>query len=305
MERRSTASGWLPQLAAATVVSLALYYPQALLLLLKLGEVFGGVFDTSVPAFPLAGMFFVVIFIALRRDEFLRRLEARGRDAAVASLGVALAALPLVPLLAAGQLFAGSYAYAAVALASCWVGVLAVVRPSTLGFLWPYLALFVAAVGSVSLLTAVAGDPLAIVVASVSGAMTWLFGLPVQWSSVFITFSPAGSGPIELFISQECSGIASVSIFLLLVGLMHLDMGATRRSTVVMAAGGTALFVFLNAARVVVLIAGGIYGGQDLLWSLHGWVGYEFYIMGNSFLLLVYTRTTGAVARPGQPSARL
>ena len=50
----------------ATVVTLALYFQQALLLLLKLSEVFNGVFDTSVPTFPLAGMMFVLVFILLR-----------------------------------------------------------------------------------------------------------------------------------------------------------------------------------------------------------------------------------------------
>ncbi|MDG6982724.1 MAG: exosortase/archaeosortase family protein [Nitrososphaerota archaeon] len=270
----------------ALAASLVIYNQQALLLFLKVGEVFSGVFDTSVPAFPLAGMLFVLIFIAFRRAEFSRLLASRRRSNAIVATGIAMAALPMPALLVFGAQLSGSYVYAAFALVTCWVGVMVALRPAVFRFLLLYLVLYLATVGSVGALTSAFGDPLALVVAWISSGITTVFGLPVEWSSVYITFVAAGGSIVNLYISQECSGIASVSIFLLLVGLMHMDLKPRRVTTVLMAAVGSVLFVFLNAFRIVVMIAGGIYGGVDLMWNLHGWVGYVFYVIGYAAILL-------------------
>ena len=278
----------LAPLVAATVVSLALYSQQALLLLLKVGEVFNGVFDTSVPAFPLAGMFFVVMFIALRKADFVESLRPRRWDAEIGALGVVMAVVPLVALLGAGGALDGSYSYAAMALATGWVGVLVAMRPKSLSFLWPYLLAFLLAVGAVGLLTTAFGDPLAVVVAWLSRAMTSALGLNVAWTSVYMSFTAAGGVPMSLYISQECSGMASMSIFLLLIALMHLDVRPSLGVTAMFAVGGSVLFILLNSLRVVVLIIGGIYYGEGVLWNLHGWLGYVLYVAGYMVILLLY-----------------
>ena len=275
-------------LVVATAVSLTLYSQQALLLLLKVGEVFNGVFDTSVPAFPLAGMFFVVVFIALRKDEFVESLRPRAWDAGIGVLGIVMAVVPLVALLGAGGALDGSYSYAAMALATGWVGVLLAVRPASLSFLWPYLLAFLLAVGTVGLLTTAFGDPLAVVVASISRVMTSALGLSVTWTSVYMSFTAAGGVPMSLYISQECSGMASMSIFLLLIVLMHLDVRPSLGVTAMFAVGGSVLFILLNSLRVVVLILGGIYYGEGVLWNLHGWLGYVLYVAGYMVILLLY-----------------
>ncbi len=289
-------------LGIATVVTLALYGREATLLLLKVGEVVNGVFDTSVPAFPLAGLLFVVFFVGMRWKDFRAALSDGRAEMRTRAVGLALVVLPLVPLLLFPGELLGSYAYAAVALATCWTGSAAATRPATLRFLLPYLLAYDVTIGSVSLLTAVAGDPLAVVVAALSGAMTWILGLPVHWSSVNIAFNAAGGSPVSLYISQECSGIASVSVFLLLIGLMHIDLRSDARTTVSIAVWGAALFIFLNALRVVVIIAGGLYGGVGLLWNLHGWVGYALYVGGYSLVLLAYSRSARRLTSPGAPA---
>lgn len=280
-------------LIAATAISLGLYSSQALLLLLKLGEVLGGVFDTSVPAFPLAGMLFVLIFIALRRKELERLMRSGERKNWITATGVVMTFLPLLALRASGSLLSGSYVFAAIALTTCWVGVMVALRPSVFRFFIPYLLFYVAAIGSVSLLTSTLGDPLAAVVASISEGVTTAAGLPVHWSSVYMTFVAAGGSQVSLYISQECSGIASVSIFLLLMGLMYLDLKPRAGTAVLTAALGFLLFVILNSLRVVTIIVGGIYGGTDLLWNLHGWVGYVYYIIGYAAILLFFTGRIG------------
>ncbi len=170
-------------LAAATVITAILYSGQVLLLALKLGEVFGGVFDTSVPAFPLAGMLFVLIFIGIRKAEFVALLDDRKRDTVVSGASAVMAVIPLGASFVFGQQVA-SYAFAGLALATCWVGLVIAIRPTTLRFLTPYLALYLVAVSSVGILTVAFGDPLAMVVASISQGITSLFHIPVQWSSL-------------------------------------------------------------------------------------------------------------------------
>jgi exosortase/archaeosortase family protein len=273
----------LPAVAAA--VSVALYAPQAL-------QLFFLGFENYEAALPLAGLLFVWVFIGLRRKEFAQLLNTKGRSAVVVAAGATMAVAPLVPILLHYPL-AGSFAYAGVAIATCWVGVMVVLEPNTFRFLLPYLAAYLATVGTVTTLTNVAGDPLAYVVAYVGSAMTSVSGLPVHWSSVFFSFTGAGGNPVNLYVSQGCSGTVSVSIFLLLMGLMYLDVKERPWTIISLAFGGALLFVFLNALRVVTIAVGGIFWGVDLQSGLHQWVGYAYYAMGYSLVLFVYSRSRG------------
>lgn len=287
----------LAPVVAATVVSLALYSRQALLLFLKIGEVFGGVFDTSVPAYPLAGMLFVLVFLALRRGEFASLLLTDSREIGLRAVGVCVAVAPLAALLAAGPELSASFAFAGLALVCCWVGVLTALKPSVFRFLAPYLLLYLLAVGMIGVLTEYFGDPLAVAVASIGATLTSAFALPVQWSSVYISFTSAGGSPVSLVITQECSGMASMSIFLLVLGLMHLDTRSDAKTSLLFAIGGSALFLLLNALRVFGLILGGLYVGTAFMWNLHGWLGYVLYVVGYVAILLLYT---GRLKPPGQ-----
>ena len=280
----------LVPLIVASGLSLIIYFQEALTLLLKAGEVLNGVFDTSVPAYPLVGMFFVMVFLALRRKEFGKLIGDRRRSTSVSVAAVCMALLPLAALFFSGWSFAGSYAFAGIALVVCWVGILVALRPSLASFLLPYLGIYVVAVGSVDLLTGSVGDPLAGAVAAMSSAITTFLHIPVQWSSTSLAFVAAGGQQISLYVSQECSGIASISVFLLLMALMHLDVRPTVRVSIVFAVGGSLLFLLLNAVRVVMLIEGGILGGEGWMWNLHGWVGYPLYIFGYTLIVLAYMR---------------
>ena len=295
-------------LIGATVVTLLVYNQQAALLLSKVGEVITGVFDTSVPAFPLVGMFFVLMFMAFRKNEFRERLTVGEADPFVRIAGAAMAAIPLMATIFIGSA-TNSYAFAGIALVTCWAGVAIAIRPSLFAFLFPYLVLYLATIGTVGVLTSAFGDPLAIVVAAVSEGLTAMFHVPVQWSSVYISFVSAGGSPVNLYISQECSGIASISVFLLLIGLMHLDIRPRLRVSAAFAAGGSALFLILNSLRVVILIVAGIDYGQALLWNLHGWVGYVLYIAGYLTLVVAYFRVksgrNAAFPRAGVTATRL
>jgi len=297
--------GQLAPLVTATSLTPVIYGQQTVSILLKVGEVFSGVFDTSVPAYPLAGMLFALMFISLRRREFSALLADTNRDWGIMAVGVSIATIPFFAVLAIGSLFNDSYPFAGIALVCSWVGLVVALRPSLFRFLSPYLLVYLVAVGFVGLLTEALGDPLAIAVAAISNAITSLLRLPVQWSSVYISFMAAGNAPVSLYVSQECSGIASMSIFLMVIALIHLDMKPSLRASLLFAAGGSILFILLNSLRVVGLIVGGITGGVDLMWNLHGWLGYALYILGYSVIILFYTRIKKAdFPVAGQPFGR-
>jgi exosortase/archaeosortase family protein len=274
----------------ATMVTLALYYQEAALLLSKVVEVFNGVFDTSVPAYPLAGMLFVLIFLIIRRRELFLLLSDNEGDLVARAAGLAIALIPLATLLGTGTALTGSYSFAGLALVCSWAGFAVAARPSLFGLLWPYLIMYLVAIGLVGVLTDAFGDPLALAVASISRAFTWAFGLPVQWSSVYISFIAAGGQSERLVITQECSGVASMSVFVLLTGLMHLDVRPKLWESAAFALGGSLLFLLLNSLRVVVLIVAGLDSGLGMLSNLHGWVGYLFYVVGYSLVIALYFR---------------
>lgn len=282
-ERKAgTKRGLLALPVIAAIASVALYSSQATqLFYLGLTN-----YDAGLP---LAGLAFIWVFIALRRHEFVSLLKVRKWSATSAAAGATLVVIPYLPVLL-GYPLAYTYAYSGVAIATCWVGVMVLLEPKTFRFVLPYLGAYGAAVGTATYLDSVAGDPLANVVAGISKAMTSLTGLQVQWSSVFFTFNAAGGKAVTFFISQECSGTVSVSLFLLLLGLMYLDSGGQPRTTIALAVGGTFLFIFLNALRVYTMIVGGIFVSLGLLDSLHQWVGYVYYAIGYSVIILLYTR---------------
>jgi exosortase/archaeosortase family protein len=278
-------------LAAASAFSLLVYGQYAVRLGLKIDEVFNGVFDTSVPAYPIAGMLFVAAFAGIRWRELRVLLSDVSRNRAGSSLGVAMAVLPAFIGFAFASSLGSSYSFAGVAIATSWAGVVVALRPSSFRFLLQYLLVYVISVGSVGALTAALGDPLSGAVASVSSAITILLRIPVVWSSTSFSFvSPTGQ-PFSLYISQECSGMASISIFLLLIALMHLDLRPRAWVSLLFGAAGSLLFLILNSFRVVFIVLGGIVGGADLMWSLHGWVGYVLYLAGYTGIALLYTRT--------------
>ncbi|MDA4126929.1 MAG: archaeosortase/exosortase family protein [Thaumarchaeota archaeon] len=288
----------------ATSATLLLYWVQAILLFSKAAQVVVGVFDTSVPAYPLVGMFFVGFFLYLRRSEMGKDSAPSKRSPSVRVLGLLVALLPLGFTITLQNPFLNSYAFAGVALVAGWFGLILFLRPTAFKLLTPYLLIYVVAVTSVDAVTITLGDPLSSIEASISAVGTFLVGLPVQWSSTSLQFTALNGQAVALYISEECSGAASISIFLLLVALAHLDLKTELRKTFIIASVGTVALLVVNAVRVVIVIGGGYFGGLDLLWSLHGWVGYALYIAFYALALVFQMRWSPGGLAPLPPSLR-
>jgi exosortase/archaeosortase family protein len=278
-------------LVLATASAVAVNFGGVALLLSKVGEMIGGVFDTSVPFYPQVGLFFVLVFLLLRRREIARGLQDKRRVAVLQWAAFATALIPAAILLGPANFLTGSFVAEGVAVAVSWFGFVVALRPSLFRILVPYLVVYVVAVVSVNAIQTVVGDPLASIVAVISSGGTALAGLPVTWHASYFTFTTLGGVPMSLYISDACSGIASVSIFLLLLALMHVDLRAKPSTTLAAAALGTVALVFLNALRVVVVVWGGYVYGPDTLWSLHGWLGYAIYLAFFTVAVVLYTRS--------------
>jgi exosortase/archaeosortase family protein len=290
---------------AATIATAVLYFGAVAELLSKAGEMLGGVFDTSVPFYPQVGLFFVFVFLLLRRRELYQRLGSQPSAIGLRAAGLLVAVAPAVALFAVtGGITTSNFVVSGVAVALGWFGFLAAIRPATMKFLLPYLIIYVVAVVSVNAVQTLIGDPLAGAVAAISSAGTYFAGLPVSWHATYFTFTTLGGVPMSLYISDACSGIASVSIFLLLLALMHVDLGAKVSTTLEVAVAGTLALVFLNALRVILVIWGGYVYGPDMLWNLHGWLGYAIYIGFFAAIAVIYTRMQPA-SGPGPVASTL
>jgi len=282
----------------ATALTLIVYWPEVVQLLGKVDQALNGIFDTSVPAYPMVGLFFFLFFVLMNWRKFIKRLEEdQERQPVLRGFAVVIGLLPLAYKLALpDQALASGNVFAAVALASAGAGFLVAMRPAVARFLAPYYAIFVAAVVSVNLVQEYVGGSLSDIEAVVVSGMTRLTGLPVSWSGTYLAFTSLAGIRISLLITEACSGLASTSIFLLLLGFMHFDLKPSATTTAKFAVAGFLSLVIINALRAYALIAGGFFYGPGMLWNLHGWVGYIFYIAFYFVVAAYYSRAAAPAA---------
>ena len=167
--------------------------------------------------------------------------------------------------------------FSAALLALVWFGVFMSINPSTSRILTPYTGLYVAATLSPRIIYPMAGEPLADLASTIVGHMARALGLPAPQGRS-LEFTSLNGRTIRFMISPACSSISSITVFLLLCGLMHLDLKKSASTTVLFAAAGTAALTLLNALRIVILLWVGYTGGDWTLWNVHGWLGYALMI---------------------------
>jgi exosortase/archaeosortase family protein len=78
-------------------------------------------------------------------------------------------------------------------------------------------------------------------------------------------------------VTPGCSSIISITTFLGLLGLVHLDLKKDLSSTIKLAIIGVVVLTLLNAVRILILIWVGYSNGAAEFWSLHNWVGYALF----------------------------
>ncbi len=266
----------------------------------SVGDAFGSLF-VAIPIVALLTLIF-----ALRWKELASAMEERGTgsQAWVRLTGAALvgALVALEPL--TGQSLGAS----GVAVVLTFYGVSLVVTPPAKRFLLPYAAVYAAAVGAPPLLLWAFGEPLATLSSGLSARLVSLAGFPVTWQGTQFEFVSKAGGVVSGVVTPSCSSVTSVTMFLGLLALMHLDMKKDLRSTLKLAVLGTVALTLLNSARILIILWVGYQYGSDALLGVHDWLGYALFLGFFLAVLPIYSRmkgpngrSGGAIGRSGSP----
>jgi exosortase/archaeosortase family protein len=270
------------------------------LLTQSLGESFGGEFS----AIPFVAL--LVLIFGLRWRELADVLASEEGWRTRLSTRIVGASM-IILLLAARNATGQNVAASGVALILTFYGASLAINPMAARFMLPYAAVFASGVTAPSVLQWAFGEPLATLSSGLSAGMAGFARLPVTWQGTqFLLLSKSG-GSISGVITPDCSSVVSVTLFLGLLALMHLDMKKDVRSTAKLAAAGVAALTLLNSVRILILFLVGYEFGGNAFWGVHEWLGYAIFLGFYLTVLPVYFRMggppdkTAALARPLVP----
>ena len=275
--------GWI--CLAAIVAALAA--PTSLALLSQeVNSNFGAVF----PAIPLVALLLVVM--TLRLGDFM---EILAREHGLASeLPTRLVGLLVIAmLLIARPLTNQTVEYSGVAVILSVYATSLVINPLTKRIMLPYAAICAVGAGAPSLLQSAFGGPLASFTSDLSARMAALAGFPVTWQGTQFQLLSRTGDVITGTVTSDCSGIVSVTAFLGLLALMHIDTRKNIKSTTEIAIAGIVILILVNAARIVLLLWVGYVDGATVFWSTHDWIGYVLFLGVYLSVLAVYSRLGG------------
>lgn len=260
----------------------------------SLGDTFGNVF----PAIPFAAL--LTLIFALRWKE-LR--EILGKEGGLGTrLGTRLVGgSAVVALLALEPVTGQSVATAGVAVVLTFYAASLVVNPLTGRFLVPYAAIYAAGVGAPSLLQWAFGEPLAVASSDLSARLVGVMGFPVAWEGTKFQLLSKTGDIISGVVTPGCSSIVSVTTFLGLLALMHLDLRKDYRSTATLAVAGVVILTLLNSVRIMLLMWVGYVEGSSAFWGIHNWIGYALFLGFYLAALPVYSRLGRRSPPPAPP----
>lgn len=249
----------------------------------SLGDTFGNIF----PAIPFAAL--LTLIFALRWNELRETLSTEGglrTRPGTRALGgsVVLALLALEPM--TGQ----SVVTAGVAVVLTFYASSLAINPSTWRFLLPYAAVYAAGVGAPFALQWAFGEPLAVLSSDLSASLVGLAGFPVAWQGTQFQLLSRTGDVIDGVVTPGCSSIISVTTFLGLLALMHMDLRKDFRSTATLAVAGIVILTLLNSVRILLLMWVGYVDGSSAFWGIHNWIGYALFLGFYLAALPVYSR---------------
>ena len=254
----------------------------------SLGDDFGSLFV----AIPIAAL--LVLIFGLRWREFVDALSPEGKKNQLRAriLGASVIGILLVLEPLTSQSLAGS----GMAVVLTFYSASLVIIPSAWRFMLPYTLVYAIAVGAPAVLLWAFGEPLAAVSSGLSARLVGFAGFPVTWQGTQFEFLSKTGSLVSGVVTPGCSSITSVTMFLGLLALMHLDMKKDIRSTAKLAAVGVLGLTLLNSVRILILLWVGYEYGSDALWGAHDWLGYALFLGFFLAVLPVYSRMKGPAA---------
>ena len=252
----------------------------------SLGDTFGNVF----PAIPFAAL--LSLIFALRWRDLADVLAAEGSLGSQLATRVGGAAI-VGALLVLEPLTRQAVETSGVAVILTFYGTSLAINPLTRRFMLPYAAIYSAGVGAPFLLQWAFGEPLAVLSSILSARLVGVFGLPVAWQGTQFELMSRTGDVVSSAVTPGCSSIISVTTFLGLLALMHMDLKKDVRSTLTLAVGGILVLVVLNSVRILLLMWVGYQDGADAFWGIHNWIGYALFVGFYLVALVVYSRMGG------------
>ena len=247
----------------------------------------GNAFDGLVVAIPIVAL--LTLIFALRWKELAKMMAEEGGG--LSRLPVRLAgAATILGLFVLEPTTGETLAASGIAMVLTFYATALVVNPSTARFMLPYAAVYGAAVGAPAFLLWAFGEPLAVLSSALSAGLVHMAGVPVAWQGTgFQLISKAGE-VVNGVVTPDCSSVSSVTMFLGLLALMHLDMKKDSRMTAKLAIVGVLVLILLNSVRILILLWVGYEYGSVALWGVHDWIGYVLFLGFFIAVLPLYAR---------------
>ncbi len=274
----------------------ALYSNQLAVLISGLSELLSSTLGTVFPAYPFLAL--LLLLTALRWKDFHSvLLTEKGLTSMLATrlAGVSLVILPAILWsLFFGQ--GGPSAYLEMEMSACCLvlvayGTLLALNPSMGKMMLPFASLYAVGLISPLLMLDALGAPMATLSSFLTAGMTSALGIHVAWQGVSFAFISRTGEPITAVVTPACSAVYSISIYLALVGLMHLDMGRSLATTAKFALAGVLAIPLIDSARIALTIWFGFAEGSAAFWGIHDWLGYTVFLFFYIGVLVTYART--------------
>lgn len=258
----------------------------------SLGDTFGSIF----PAIPFAAL--LTLIFALRWNELSEILTSERGVGSLAKIrlvgiGVVSGVLLLEPLTSQSVETSG------LAVVLTFYGASLAMNPTTRRFILPYAVIYAAGLVVPFTLQWAFGEPLAALSSDLSAGLVGFLGFPVAWQGTQFQFLSKTGEIISGAVTPGCSSIISVTTFLGLLALMHMDLRKDARSTIALALVGIGVLTVLNSVRIMMLMWVGYDYGLSAFWGIHNWVGYALFLGFYLAALPIYSRMGDR--GPGQP----
>ena len=281
---------------ATLALILTLYSNQLFILVSGLDELLTSTLGTVFPAYPFLAL--LLLLTALRWKDFHKVLLTEKGLRSKPAIRLAGGALVLLPVTLWSIFFGlqgeGPSTYLAMELSASSLvlvayGALVAINPTMWKVMLPYASLYALGLVSPLFMLDILGNPLASFSSYVAAGMTDALGLHVAWQGVTFGFISSSGEPISAVVTPVCSAVYSLSIYLALLGLMYLDIGASLARTVKFAIFGVLIIPLLDSARITLMIWFGVVDGSAAFWSVHDWLGYIMFFAFYIAVLVAYS----------------
>ncbi len=244
-------------------------------------------FGTVLPAIPFAALLTILLLFRWKEiAEILSKEGGVGTEVPTRLLGLGI----VVSLILVRGITGLSVYSSAVAVVLVFYGTALALNPLTRRITFPYAMIYSVGVAAPAVLQWAFGEPLAALSSALSQGLLSIGGIPLVWHGTQFQLISKTGDIVAATVTPGCSSIVSVTTFVGLLALMHIDLKKDMSSTIKLAVAGVVALTLLNSARITILVWVGYIDGAAALWGVHNWVGYALFLGFYLVTLAVYPR---------------